>query len=367
MNSPGAILVAVFALAIGPRPAAHPEGPAPPGPIRGMLVGERRVTPTRLGAWKGMGAIAVVVRLDESVTRARWAELAGAVAGQGMALYPWIEVARNPAMADAHPSWMATVGRHHNDWRTRFPAAPRPGPGEVIKAWPWVPIGYAPAFEAHRLRVKALLDGLPGEWAGVFLNDLQAGPSSCGCGNDQCRWALDYGTTPTAPKVPGDAAAAQFVAEVRGMHPGKVVVPVWVTECEPADSPSAGKTTGLCGGVECARNDCWPRYARAWNPLVESTPGPIAVGLWRDAFRRGPDWDMSALATFRNPPRGGRAIEPGRVVAVLQGRGVSDGPDPRIAAAGRDGGGWVVAHEPVDQSWEPRLFKADGDRPGALP
>ena len=117
---------------------------------------------------------------------------------------------------------MAATGGHHDDWRRRFPNAPTAKAGEVIKAWPWVPIGYAPAFDAHRERLKTLLGDLPGTWAGVFLNDLQAGPSSCGCGNDQCRWALDYGTPPTAARTPGDDAAARLVAELIARHPGKV-------------------------------------------------------------------------------------------------------------------------------------------------
>jgi hypothetical protein len=36
-----------------------------------------------------------------------------------MTLWPWVEVARSPAMADAHPDWMAAIGGHHGDWRRR--------------------------------------------------------------------------------------------------------------------------------------------------------------------------------------------------------------------------------------------------------
>ena len=93
---------------------------------------------------------------------------------------------------------------------------------------------------------------LPGNWAGVFLNDLQAGPSSCGCGNDQCRWALDYGSPPTAAKTPGDDAAAKIVAELSARHPGKVIIPVWVTECELADLPDAkGRNRVMRAGFVC--------------------------------------------------------------------------------------------------------------------
>jgi hypothetical protein len=185
--------------------------------VRGVLVRAEKVTPEFLRAWKAKGVTDVIVPLDE-VTKQRWETTARAVEQAGMSLWPWIEVARNPAMADAHPEWMATPGGHHDDWRRRFPNAPTPKAGEVIKVWPWVPIGYAPAFDAHRQRLKDLLGDLPGAWSGVFLNDLQAAPSSCGCGNDQCRWALDYGAPSTATKTTGDDGAAIIVAELSARH-----------------------------------------------------------------------------------------------------------------------------------------------------
>ena len=352
------VTAALLVGSLAPGLSLRAEAPAGGGPIRGVLVDNERASPGALAAWKAGGGNAVVVLLDGSVPRARWAELAGDAERAGLALYPWIEVARNPAMADAHPDWMAAPGGHHDDWRRRFPGAPVAKPGEVVKAWPWVPIGYAPAFEAHRRRLEDLLDGLPGRWAGVFLNDLQAGPSSCGCGNDQCRWALDYGAAATAPKTPGDDAAARLVAGLRAKHPGKAVIPVWVTECEMTDLPRAPKSTGLCGTVECAKNDCWPRYARAWNPLLKATPGPLAVALWDGAFRRDPAWASTGLSLFRRPPRGGEEVPPERVIAVIPG-GDTPGPDlGRVAALAKDAaGGWVIARSKVEQSWEPRPVK----------
>ena len=44
--------------------------------------------------------------LDEE-TKKGWRALAESVERAGMSLWPWIEVARNPAMADSHPEWMA--------------------------------------------------------------------------------------------------------------------------------------------------------------------------------------------------------------------------------------------------------------------
>lgn len=326
----------------------------PSAPVRGILVRPGRLDRAFLEKWKANGATSVVVPLDES-TRRGWAETAEVVKSSGLSLWAWVEVARNPALAAEHPNWMAATGGHHDDWRRRFTAAPRAKAGEVVKAWPWVPLGYAPAFEAHEKHVRTLLDDLPGNWAGVFLNDLQAGPSSCGCGNDQCRWALDYGTASTADRTPGDDVAARFVSTLAARYHGKTVVPVWVTECEPIDLPGVAGSTGLCGGVGCAKGDCWPRYGRAWNPLVKVTRGPLAVGLWAGTFRRDPAlWIESALALFLKPPREATAIEPARAIAVIE---AWDRPEAEsIALAGRlRPSGWVLALDPVDQTWEPRV------------
>jgi hypothetical protein len=323
--------------------------------VRGVLVDIDKASPEFLAAWKARGVNAVVVPLDDT-TKQRWKPAAAAVERAGMTLWPWIEVARNPAMADAHPEWMAAIGKHHDDWRRRFPDARAAKPGEVVKAWPWVPIGYAPAFAAHRQRLKRLLGDLPGIWAGAFLNDLQAGPSSCGCGNDQCRWALDYGSPSTAAKTPGDDAAAQIVAELSAGHPGKLIIPVWVTECELVDLPDAKGGTGLCGQVRCAANDCWPRYARNWNPLLTATGGPIAVGVWPETFRRdAARWITTDLALFQKPPRGGNPLAADRTIAVVQAWKKPD--STAIALSERVEGaaaGWVLALDAIDQSWQPR-------------
>ncbi|GAC1447714.1 MAG: hypothetical protein NVSMB9_30190 [Isosphaeraceae bacterium] len=327
-------------------------------PMRGLLIPIEKASPKALDAWKIRGGTALVVPLDDPAPRDRWASLARDAERAGLALYPWIEVARNPVMADAHPDWMAAPGGHHDDWRRRFPMAPVAGKNEVVKAWPWVPIGYAPAFEAHRKRLDDLLRDLPGPWAGVSLNDLQAGPSSCGCGNDQCRWALDYGSPSTATKTPGDDAAARLVTELRKAHPSKTIIPVWVTECEMTDLPRVAKGTGLCGGVSCALFDCWPRYARTWNPLVESTPGPLAVALWAETFGRDPAWTENGLSLFLSPPRGGTPIAPERAIAVLPAWDKTDSDQtPLVDRAKKAGGGWVIARAQIEQSWEPRVVK----------
>jgi len=345
------IVLAIYLLTFGPQAgAAEPEAP-----VRGVFARPERITPKFLDDWKAKGASAVVVTLDEQ-TKGRWREIADRVERAGMTLWPWVEVARQPALADAHPEWMAATGGHHDDWRQRFPNAPAKKAGEAIKAWPWVPIGYAPAFEAHRERLKTLLADLPGTWSGVFLNDLQAGPSSCGCGNDQCRWALDYGTAPTSERTPGDDPAARLVAELIARHGGKTVIPVWVTECELADLPGVKDGTGFCGGVACARGDCWPRYVRSWNPLVKATNGPIAVALWSETFRRDPArWIETALPLFQKPPQGGTPLAPERTIALVQAWGASGPVEEALRKRVETrSGGWVLMLDAIDQSWEPR-------------
>jgi hypothetical protein len=349
------LLLATYATSGG---IADAEEPPNSRPMRGLLIDASAATPQALQSWKAEGGNAVVVVLDESVPRARWPELGEDSRRAGLALYGWIEVARNPAMADAHPDWMASPGGHHGDWRRRFPNAPTAKSGEVIKVWPWVPIGYAPAFEAHRRRVAGLLDMLSDSWVGVFLNDLQAGPSSCGCGNDQCRWALDYGSPATAARTPGDDAAARLVAEVRTGHPGKAVIPVWTTECEAIDLPGVAGGTGLCGTVPCAKGSCWPSYRRSWNPLLQATPGPVGVALLTESFRRDRSWLSTGLKLFLQPP-GGDPLPADRAIAVLPGSGDNarnlSGLTDEVKSAR---GGCLLARTALDQSWEPRLVKA---------
>ena len=196
------------------------------------------------------------------------------------------------------------------------------------------------------------------------MNDLQAGPSSCGCGNDQCRWALDYGSAATAARTPGDDAAARIVAELRARHPGKAIVPVWVTECELVDLPGAESGTGLCGGVGCAKADCWPRYVRNWNPLIKATDGPVALALWPETFRRDPArWIETDLALFQTPPRGGAPLAPAQTIAFVQAwekpKAAVDALLERVKQAAT---GWVIAVDPIDQSWEPRAVGVPGSR-----
>ena len=128
---------------------------------------------------------------------------------------------------------------------------------------------------------------------------------------------------------------------------------------------------GSAGGCGVRKGDCWPRYARNWNPLLKATDGPIALGVWPETFRRdAARWIESDLALFQTPPRGGSPLAAGRTIAVIQAWG-----KPESAAIAlpervkRAAAGWVLALDPIDQSWEPRavpLPESGGDGRGDL-
>lgn len=255
----------------------------------GIIAGAEAVTRQSVAQWAALGADRLAVILDAKQPHSGYASAAAAAAQAGLDLYYWVEVARCPELADAHPRWMASLGLHH-DWQDRFPDTPLPAEGEVAKAWPWVPIGYAEAYAAQLDRVADLLGQVPGEYRGVLLSGLQGGPASCGCGNLQCRWALDYGVPATAARLPGDDAAAKFLNELSRRFPGRQFVPVWVTECEEADLPAAqrltGRSTGLCGSVPCARGTCPRAFTAQWEALVQGHEGPIGLLALHRQFER---------------------------------------------------------------------------------
>jgi hypothetical protein len=147
------------------------------------------------------------------------------------------------------------------------------------------------------------------------------------------------------------------VAELSARYPDKVVVPVWVTECEPVDLPGVKDGTGLCGTVPCAKRDCWPRYARAWNPLLKATEGPIGLALWTDLFHRdAPRWIEADLALFRDPPADSRRLPAAKSIAIVQAWEKPEASvDQLLALVKRVSPGWILALDQVDQSWEPRL------------
>ncbi len=328
------------------------------------------VTPAAVSQWRQERFTGVAVVLDEQTGQARYRELARYISDGGLELYLWTEVARNPKLAAAHPRWMAALGSHA-DWQKNFKNFPEPGIGEVAKAFPWVPIGYREAFDAHVARIEQLLKRAPPGWRGLLLNDLQAGPSSCGCGNLQCRWAIDYHVHPTATKLEGDDVAARFVAEVRKRAGDKTVIPVWTTECEevdlPADKHQGRSGTGLCGTVGCATGACPDVFTRQWSALASGRDDPICLLALHTALQRtarefggGPGWVTNAIAYLDKtlPAHGGQAVSSARLWVVVEGSQTPEETTARELAAKAGVGAVIVARAKTDQSYEPRMIPA---------
>jgi hypothetical protein len=330
--------------------------------LRGVLLAADQVTQPRLRELVATGTTAIVVELRSSDTQGRKRQVAASqqVQQSGLAVYYWIEIARCPELADAHPRWMASL-QGHSEWRRLFKDAPRPADDEVVKAYPWVPVLYEEAFQAQLSRVEQLLREMP-QPKGVFLNDLQGGPSACGCGNPLCRWTSDYGKIRTAT-VLGKDAAANFTSEVAKLLPQSDVIPVWTTECEQHD----GAADGLCAGVGCFNGICWKAYTEQLAPVVAGNK-TLGALLPFKAFQRDlplygakAGWVRRAIESFRTmPPRhGAKPIPASRLIAVLQGWDVSDediAAQVRMATSA-GAAGYVVSHLKIDQSWEPRLVK----------
>ena len=290
--------------------------------FRGVLV-----SAAQLGDLKKDGPRTVVLNLDANA-----GDAARRIRAAGFELYYWIEVGRNPAMAEAHPEWMASL-QGHPEWRRFFPTAPQPGPGAVVKNYPWVPVLYRESFDAHLGRVAALLKDVPAP-EGIFLNDLQGAPSACGCGNILCRWTTDYGPIRTATRL-GPEAAAQFAAAVARLAPQARIIPVWTTECEEHDKAER------CGGVGCFTGACWVEYTKQFLPLAAQCETLAVLAPYR-AFGRDAGWVKRSIESFQ--PRG---IAADRLIAVVE-----DGDSSLAGAAGR-----LVSRMKIAQDWQPRIVE----------
>ena len=351
------LAIAVVSLAFGKVTADEPT--TRDATLRTALLRAEQVTDDRLASLATEGFSAVVLKLAASADAARDDEARAArrIVASGLALHYWIEIAHSPEFADAHPEWMASL-QGHEEWRRFFPDVAKPAEGEVVKNYPWVPIFYREAFDAHRDRVARLLADKPPA-AVIFLNDLQAAPSACGCGHPLCRWTTDYGPKLTATKL-GPDAAARFVLEVKRLAPDSRIVPVWAIECEEHDKD------GVCGGVGCFQGICWKAFTQQLMPVMEQTE-QLGVLLPYKLFERDlpvyggeAAWITHALRLFETMPpvRGGKVVPVSKLIAVLQGWDVSPNQiQAQIQHATNAGAaGFVVAFDKIDQSWQPRVI-----------
>jgi hypothetical protein len=331
-----------------------------------VLVTPEAVKRESIRDWKADRFSGVVLLLDET-NRTALVPVTTQLGEASLPFHYWIEVGRNPAMAEAHPRWMASLGMH-DDWQKAFPNVTAPKKGEIAKAFPWVPINYREAFEAHVERVQKLLAGAPTNHQGVFLNHLQAGPSSCGCGNLQCRWATDYGVSATGTFV--DDAAGRFLSAVREFARGKPLIPVWTTECEhndlPADRAKDGKSTGLCGTVGCSVGQCPKDFTKQWNSLRRAHAGSIALlalhrefGRTNVNFAHGAAWVPRTVGYLDEtlPNNGGAKFPRDRLTVVVQGATRKEEHDARAAAKAMGVANVIVSRVRLDQSFQPRILR----------
>lgn len=325
--------------------------------LKAALLSPREVSQSKLGSLKAQGYTAAGICLSDSNLLAQ-TSAAAQISKSDLALYYWIEIGRNPTLADSHPEWMASI-QTHQEYRRFFPDLPKTGTNEVVKNYPWVPVLYKETFPVHLERVRHLLEGKP-KPAGILLNDLQGPPSACGCGHHLCRWTTDYGPLKTATRLPNDAAA-RFVGEVQKLAPEARVIPVWTSECEEVDAKT------FCAGVNCFKGTCWREFTAQLRALADCSQ-TIATLLPYKAFQRdlteyGPTagWIRHALDSFSVMPMryGSNGVLPSRLIAVLQGWDVTS---QQIAAqldqAQKAGAaGVLVSFVPIEQSWEPRVFR----------
>ena len=332
-------------------------------PLRGAMLHAETATSDQLAVLKKDGYTSVVLQIQSSAENPIKEVIAASnqISSAGLELGYWLEIAHCAEMADDHPLWMASL-QGHPEWRRFFKDIPFPKEGETIKNYPWVPILYEESFAAHLARVKKLVAELPPAKQ-LFLNDLQGSPSACGCGNPVCRWTADYGPVVTATKL-GDDAAARFVAAVRKLVPKETaVVPVWTTECEEHDK----EKNALCAGVGCFKGICWKAYTKQLMPVAEGSPQIGVLLLYKEfgqdtsAYKEPAGWIQHSLAGFSQmpPKNGGKAIGPERLIAVLQGSGVTERQLADQIARVQDARcpNYLVAFAKIDQSWKPKLIR----------
>lgn len=331
-------------------------------PLRGEVWAAADLDNEQLVACRAAGIDTIVLALHDRVPTPADRAAADAVQAAGLRLGYWLEVGRCEALATAHPEWLASM-QGHTEWQRLFPDAPAVSAGQVVKTWPWLPVGYREAFAAHLERVRLQLANLPAP-AFVFLNDLQGPPSACGCGNVLCRWATDYtlhGRPPVCTATPlGADAAARFCAEVQRLLPRSEVVPVWVTECEEADTHA----DGACCGVGCYHGICWRAFDEQWRELRAVSPTTAILLPYREfgrdlaRYAQPGGWIEFALRHLRERAAAqGVPIAGDSLIAVLQGYGeVIRAPIQRQLAAAAGVRNNLVLRTPLDTSWQPRAM-----------
>src|SRR5205085_8849555 len=107
--------------------------------LRAALMTPSQASAAKLKSVARDGFNAAVLFLDDAAAQEDNEAAGERIRKSGLALYYWIEIARNPTLAGAHPDWMASV-QTHPEWRRHFPEFPKPATNQVVKTFPWVPV-----------------------------------------------------------------------------------------------------------------------------------------------------------------------------------------------------------------------------------
>lgn len=326
----------------------------------GYLVQPTQMSEELLRRARAAGHTAVAIVLNETLDRQTFGDIVREARSAGLLPYAWIEVGRDPFAAETHLDWLNTPW--HPEWLAAFPDWRTPA-GMMPAVAPWVSVHTRAVFDYALTRIGTLLRDIPagGDLHGVFLNDVQGGPTGCGCGNELCRsWDVSPGpkVAPSPFTHTEDYFTVRFVDAVATARPDLHIVPVICSECEIGVTIGGIVNPDLtalhCHGVTCG-NPCGGIY---YPGLVRALADRDCVGLLsfyrlfgRDLPLYGDEaaWCAAILDGYRqqNPDK--------PVISVLQGWDVDAAAlDAQIEQSRRGGAdGQLIALCPIDQSWWP--------------
>ena len=89
-----------------------------PKPLRAILCSADKINAANLHRWSTEGVNSVVLMATPETTQDLRAAIRQ-IRSARFQLYYWIEVARSPTLASAHPEWMASL-QGHPEWRRHF-------------------------------------------------------------------------------------------------------------------------------------------------------------------------------------------------------------------------------------------------------
>ena len=330
----------IFALAAFGQLSAAPASSAP---MQGVLLEPDQATSRNLAKYIRDGCNAAILLLDDRNSVEDNQKAAARIKASGLELHYWIDVGRNQLLADAQPELMASLPAN-GGWRRHFPKFS--SASSEAKNYPWVPLGRKEAYDLHFERVDVMLEDLPFA-RGIFLNHLQGAPSACGCGNTACR-SFAHPEGSSAGLEPD--AAARFVVAVSKLMAGAEVIPVWTTECAGNDP--------ACGGENCEH--CWKDYAQQLGFLTDRVKrlGVLLPLHDKEGAADRSAWQETALKSYSTtlPARDGKAVEPGSLIAVVQGWDASEKlvEEQKQRARVAGAAGYIVARAKLDQRWGPK-------------